>query len=448
MKRHEKSEGSISPAEVLSQQLFLTKLCFSRAPFAMGLHLFEAVKLQVSIFCESILVVNYYLGVAERRESWTKILWCMLLLIGGIALSTCSFAFYQHSVLPRYLPVLHKELRLLVCEKAASLDLASYDSPEFYQEFMIASAETDQCVDRYLASLNHLAGLLTQVILNLIYCAAVNPAVLILPLVSLPLNLLLSTLETKAQVESRLTRAGLERRRDYAQRVFYLADYAKELRLNRRMQGKYKEEFRQMNEEIAGVNSAYGRRAFLFGFLNEGMVQNVMIHGLLWSLLLYQCLVTRSLSYAHLLTSYFSVNRLSANGYQLVTEYPALTENSVYIRKIRQLLRTESSISSRQSLPVPEKPQVLTLDRVSFAYPQGRPVLHDISMEIHPGQRIALVGYNGSGKTTLVKHCCGSTIPPKERSAGAVGISGTTTRRPTAAPSGRSSRISGFTRPP
>jgi len=41
-------------------------------------------------------------------------------------------------------------------------------------------------------------------------------------------------------------------------------------------------------------------------------------------------------------------------------------------------------------------------NEVSFAYTPGRPVLHDISFKIEPGQTVALVGHTGSGKTTVV----------------------------------------------
>lgn len=41
-------------------------------------------------------------------------------------------------------------------------------------------------------------------------------------------------------------------------------------------------------------------------------------------------------------------------------------------------------------------------ENVSFAYPDGTQILHDISFEAKPGQLVALVGLTGAGKTTLV----------------------------------------------
>ncbi|MEA3455367.1 MAG: ABC transporter ATP-binding protein, partial [Campylobacterota bacterium] len=43
------------------------------------------------------------------------------------------------------------------------------------------------------------------------------------------------------------------------------------------------------------------------------------------------------------------------------------------------------------------------LKRISFAYSNGKQVLHDISLKAKSGQKIALIGASGSGKTTIAQ---------------------------------------------
>jgi ATP-binding cassette, subfamily B, bacterial len=44
----------------------------------------------------------------------------------------------------------------------------------------------------------------------------------------------------------------------------------------------------------------------------------------------------------------------------------------------------------------------VSFEHVSFSYDPGRPVLRDITLQIEPGETVALVGPSGCGKTTLV----------------------------------------------
>ncbi len=54
---------------------------------------------------------------------------------------------------------------------------------------------------------------------------------------------------------------------------------------------------------------------------------------------------------------------------------------------------------------------IFALENVSFAYPSGHEVLHDISFAFAPGQKIGLYGSNGSGKTTLFHIIMGLATP-------------------------------------
>jgi ATP-binding cassette subfamily B multidrug efflux pump len=62
----------------------------------------------------------------------------------------------------------------------------------------------------------------------------------------------------------------------------------------------------------------------------------------------------------------------------------------------------------REEVSVPQRLGVsvatgrIAFENVSFSYVDGEPVLKNVSFEVEPGQRVAIVGATGSGKTTIV----------------------------------------------
>lgn len=76
------------------------------------------------------------------------------------------------------------------------------------------------------------------------------------------------------------------------------------------------------------------------------------------------------------------------------------------------------------------QPIGISAKAVSFAYPgHERHVVRDISLDIKPGERIAIVGENGAGKTTLVRLLAGLYLPLR----GDVRLDGVSTYDPDAA---------------
>ena len=50
---------------------------------------------------------------------------------------------------------------------------------------------------------------------------------------------------------------------------------------------------------------------------------------------------------------------------------------------------------------------MLTIRNVSIGYPGSREILRNISLDVHPGEMLALIGKNGAGKTTLIRGLTG-----------------------------------------
>lgn len=389
--------------QVLEQQWYLTRFCFNKAPGFMVYHLFESIKLQISIFMEFTWTVNYVLTVAEEGGDFKKILWCMGILMAAIAISTVTFAIYKHYVFPRGTQVLYRAFRMEIYEKSKEIDLSCYDDKDFYETFILATEETDRCIDRYLESVDILTGRLIGALCSVFYCAYINPVALLIIAVVLPLELICVAQENKKTVAARMERVSHEQKREYGNRVFYLSDYAAELRLYPQMKDKCRIDYSETNNRIEEVNKKYGKQLFGYGLLHDVLLSRIVREGAMWTLLLYQMLVLKVLSGAQLITSRSCIWRISSSMEFVINGYRMAAENSAYIYQIREFLQLQSSIVSDGNEGVPEGSGSLSVEHVDFGYYSDKPVLKDVTFAVKPGQKVALVGYNGSGKTTLVK---------------------------------------------
>ncbi|EGG35957.1 ABC-2 type transport system ATP-binding protein [Paenibacillus sp. cl141a] len=56
---------------------------------------------------------------------------------------------------------------------------------------------------------------------------------------------------------------------------------------------------------------------------------------------------------------------------------------------------------------------VLSVQGLSGGYSINRPVLHDVTFQVEPGEMVGLIGLNGAGKSTTMKHILGLMNPQK-----------------------------------
>ncbi|GAA0392103.1 ABC transporter ATP-binding protein [Microbispora corallina] len=74
-------------------------------------------------------------------------------------------------------------------------------------------------------------------------------------------------------------------------------------------------------------------------------------------------------------------------------------------RRVLGVLDTPADVAdpAGEGVTLPRGPISVRFEDVGFAYPGGAPVLHEVSEEIVPRTRVAIVGETGSGKTTFAK---------------------------------------------
>ncbi|MGO9872723.1 MAG: ABC transporter ATP-binding protein [Acidimicrobiia bacterium] len=88
---------------------------------------------------------------------------------------------------------------------------------------------------------------------------------------------------------------------------------------------------------------------------------------------------------------------------QLSQLYNTVQSAGAAMHKIFGVLDTEPSIHERPGAVDLERDGGIQVDHVTFAYAHNEPVLHDVTLSIAAGERVAFVGPTGAGKSTLAK---------------------------------------------
>ena len=103
--------------------------------------------------------------------------------------------------------------------------------------------------------------------------------------------------------------------------------------------------------------------------------------------------LTKFLSYANQYTKPF--NEITG----VITE---LKSAFVCASRIFELIDEQAEISDKENKELKEAQGNVLLENVAFSYVKDKPLIEDFSLQVTPGQRVAIVGRTGSGKTTLI----------------------------------------------
>ncbi len=84
--------------------------------------------------------------------------------------------------------------------------------------------------------------------------------------------------------------------------------------------------------------------------------------------------------------------------------YTQIQEASGAIRRVYEILDTQPMIQNPDNpVAIGDLMGRIQFENVSFGYRDTAEVIHDVSLDVLPGQTVALVGPSGAGKSTLIK---------------------------------------------
>ena len=330
----------------------------------------------------------------------------MLLFVGLYAL--LSLERYQFAIIQ---VGINRYFQEKIAGQAVRLPLAVFDSSGYYDKFHQATHAQSKA--NILSSLFSVIQSMITLVSFLAILSGVSPWLAAALLLYIVPSLLVNLRTGKARFAQMIHQTPLSRKTHY---FFYLLtrkEFAKEVRIFNSASFLLNG-WRRMFDKTAAEQLDLEKRAALkvLGVDSFGVL---LQHGLI-ALLLYfgwlgRLTVGAYVSLAQtIVMSQSLIQRLAAD---LAMVY----ESTFYVAEMLAFIdnkRDESQGSGATArFPDPIK-QGIKVSGVEFAYPH-RPVkvLKGISLEIRPGEKVAVVGENGAGKSTLAKCLLGLYKPDK-----------------------------------
>ena len=345
------------------------------------------------------LIVDSVEGVGWSIDA----IFAYIFIVGGTAILIWIVSnYYWNAISPIYSEKINHALRRKLYKKATEVDLACYETPEFYDKYVKAMDETQERVRKVMQTLDNLIWNIITLAMTSFLIFTIDPFLIVFALIPL----LLGFVRRKANVLSHdqsTERKPINRKFSYVRRTFYLGEYSKEMRM-----GSFFPRQLQMLAEVCkdynSLTRKYGFKLAICDFIkNFGLEAVTVLGATLYSvwrtigpgqggMTMGDCLIV--------LNSISSISYALSTMVQYLAEF---NEHALYIEDVRYFLAYEPTIKEDPSAPEAMRGDI-EFKNVHFKYGGAeRESLKGINFRIADGERIALVGRNGSGKTTLVK---------------------------------------------
>lgn len=390
--------------EIIRNNLFMLGYVFRIVPLYAVVHLFMQALFGLFDVMWGILLIKLVVDAVTVSQSFVPVLLAAggYLLYGSIIQTAAAYVYEMFA--PIQLKRLNKTMQEELFLKAIKMDYSRYHDPEFFNQFVWAASQTE---GKAAVVLDHAAALLKNVITVsgiLVALLTLNPLGVVVVIVGMAARFVLTILSNKVHFKSELESKSLERKKSYISRVFYLPDYAKELRTSR-ITSPLMEDYRDANVAMQQVVRKYSSRIIVFQVLNNFVFRSLLMDGLYFAFTAYQVIVLHTITYGTFAAVTNGVWTMGWSLNNLIDSVTAFQKNNLYIRKLRGFLEDEPRMEDPvEPVAMPDMPKEIRLSHVSFTYENSdQPTLFDINMNIQPKEKIAIVGYNGAGKSTLIK---------------------------------------------
>ena len=295
-----------------------------------------------------------------------------------------------------------RHVKTLIMTKAAKIDHASFDMPEFYEKLENANREAGhrpiEIISNFFAMIS---TVITFVGYLLILSADLPLAAAAILVVSFPSAIVNFIYRRKNWAYMRF-RSRDRREMNYYSDVLVNKDLVKEIRLY----------------DLSGAFIDAYQSVFKRYFTG---LRRLIIHEGIWHVCIsFVSSVVNCICYGYVAWGVFkgnfmigdyslytgALNQISTEVGNLINNSASIYEGTLFIDNLLVFLHEEQKIVPEgEPLHVQRGiPHTIEFQHVSFHYPgTERDVIRDVNLTLRPGETAVLVGLNGAGKTTLIK---------------------------------------------
>jgi ATP-binding cassette, subfamily B, bacterial len=302
---------------------------------------------------------------------------------------------------------------------AAAVDYRAFETPRFHDELQRASVSGELRILDMVNSVGQLTGALITVAGIAVVLAAIEPLLLGLVLLAGVPVLIAAVHNSRQAYAFDYAMTPESRERAYLLDLMTSRNAAKEVRLLGLVPHLWRRYETLTDERLHRLRAFLARRLRVSLVGASASALSVMLAlGVLVAFL-----ADGRIDVAAALTAGAAMQQLSGRLATITAAASKLIESGMFLDDYRDFVtladaaaagRDQASRAPRAAV-ARDAPHI-ALDGVTFTYPTAAaPAVSEISLEIHPGETVAIVGGNGSGKTTLVKLLAGLYRPDRGR---------------------------------